>query len=114
MTVATTSYTWRVQQGETESLRIPVTNNDSPMTVTGWTVDAKVKVNPGGPTLYTFPADAIDVSGANVTVTVAPAVSAAWTFGLGWFRVKIADPNAPVDDPVVYRVLQGYIVVDPD
>jgi hypothetical protein len=114
MAVATASYVWRVQQGEIEPLRIPVTNNDSPMTVTGWTVDAKVKINPGGPTLYTFPADLIDVTGSNVTITVPPDVSAAWTFALGWFRVKISDPNAPVDDPVTYRILQGHLIVEPD
>lgn len=113
MAVDTASYVWRIEQGETDPLTIPVTNGGSPMTVDGWTVDAKIRSNPGGPVLADL-TELAEASGTNVVLTVPAVVSAAWTFSLGWFRVKITDPDSPSDDPTTYRVLQGWVLVDPD
>lgn len=114
MSVQAQEYTWEIEQGETEVLTVPVADDGEDLTVTGWTVDAKIRVNPGGPLLYTFPAELVEASGTNVVLRVPADVSAAWSFTLGWFRVKITDPASPVDEPVRYRVLQGPVLVHPD
>lgn len=113
----TTEFLWKVQKGETESMAFPVVIGGQPLTVTGWAVDAQVKTNPGGPTLYTFPAEHIEITGDandNITVRLPASVSTDWDFSVAWYRVRITDPDSPVDDPISYRVLQGTLLVDHD
>lgn len=114
MAVSAQRFTWEIEQGEVEVLTVPVSDDDEALTVTGWPVDVKIKVNPGGPTLYTFPSDLLTASGSNVVVRVPADVSSAWSFTVAWYRVKITDPESPDDDPATYRVLQGPVLVHPD
>lgn len=113
----TAEFLWRIEKGETESMTFPVVLGGQPLTVTGWTVDAQVKTNPGGPTLYTFPAEHIEITGDDndqITLRLPDSASADWTFCVAWYRVRITDPDSPVDDPISYRVLQGTLLVDHD
>lgn len=110
-----TTYNWRVQQAARERLIIPILEPDgSPKDVTGYTVDAKIKTEPGGAVLYTWPAGDVDVDGTGVALTIPAAVSALWTWHAGWYRVKLTDPASPAEDPAVSRVLQGAIFIDLD
>jgi len=113
----TTEFVFRIEQGEREPLTIPVLNafgTASP--IPGWTVDAKIKTRPGGAVLYTWPADLAQVTGDGsfIEIRTPASVSAAWAFTSGWYRVKVTDPDSDPDDPTVYRILQGQLVVDPD
>lgn len=108
----TLTWPWRIEQGEIETLTIPVLDgDDAAVTVTGWTVDAAVKTGPGGPVLYTWPAELAVAAGTTVTLTIPPAVSSAWVWRSAYYRVKVVDPG---DATQVHRILQGPIVVDPD
>lgn len=118
MTAALTTdvreFDWHVQQAAREQLVIPVLDGGEPAVITGWTVDAKIKTQPGGAVLYTWPSSDIEINGHEVTLTIPAPVSAAWTWGTSWYRVKLIDPDSPVDNPAVSRVLQGAIVLDLD
>lgn len=108
-------YTWRITQGTSERLLIPILDEaGAPFPVDGWTVDAKIKDEPGGVVLYTWPTSGIAIDGAEVLLTIPAPVSAAWTWYAGWYRVKLTDPNSPPDNPAVSRVLQGSIFIDLD
>jgi hypothetical protein len=107
-----TSFNWTIEEGELVRLRIPVLDADSnPFTVTSWTVDAKIKDRPGGEVLHTWSVGDIEVTGTNVTLTVLPATSIAWTFHRGWYRVKVIHPS---DSTQIYRILQGHFRISPD
>lgn len=110
----TLDYLWRIEQGESEVLTIPVTDDGEPLTVTGWPVDAKITTNPGGPTLYAFPAELATSVGTDVLLRVPAAVSSVWTFSVGWFRVRITNPDSDPEEPKVHRILQGPVLVDRD
>ena len=115
--VDTTYFAWRIEQGEKETLIIPVLDAaNTAFAIPGWTVDAKIKTRPGGDILYTWPAEYAEVTGADlfVTLTIPAPVSEAWTFRNGWFRVKVSDPNSDLDNPTVERILLGPFVVDAD
>lgn len=117
MATDTQDYIWEVEQDETETLYTPVADGDTPLTVTGWTVDAKIRVNPGGPVIYTFPGSAIEITGDDdniVKLTLHASVSAAWAFSVAWLRIKITDPDSPIGEPVRYRVLQGHVLISRD
>lgn len=108
-------FTWRVRQAAQERLVIPILDADgAPKDVTGWTVDAKIKTQPGGTVLYTWPVDDVEIDGSDVELNIPAPVSATWTWGTSWYRVKLVAPNPSVDDPIVSRVLQGAIVLDFD
>lgn len=111
----TPEFTWIVEKGEAESMTFPVALGGTPLDLTGWTVDAKVKVNPGGPVLYTFLPEHIEIGGDDsneVTLRVPESVSDEWDFSVAYYRVRVVDPEAPIDAPVSYRVLQGPLLVD--
>lgn len=105
---------WRIQQGERKTLSAPIIDdNDDPFSVNGWTVDVKIKDRPGGTTLYTFPDEQVTVTGGSTIELLIPAaVSAAWTFTTGWYRVMVSDDDP--DDPQAFQVLSGTFVVDPN
>ncbi len=108
-------YPWRVRQGAQERLIIPILDvTGAPKDVTGYTVDAKIKTEPGGAVLYTWPADLVDIDGDEVALSIPAPVSALWTWHTGWYRVKLTDPASPAEDPSVSRVLQGAIFLDFD
>lgn len=107
----TTDYVWRVEQGEREPLDIPVLDNDEPRDVTGWTIDAVIKTEPGGEVLHTFTPEQITVVSNVVTLTVPGPVSAAWTWTIGWWRVKITPPDSDPDDPETERIVKGPFLV---
>jgi hypothetical protein len=107
----TTEYAWRVEQGERERLEIPVLDNGTPRDVTGWTVDAQIKTEPGGTVLYTFPASGIAIAGHLITLTVPAPVSAAWTWTVAWWRVVITEPNPDPLNPDSQRVIKGPFLV---
>lgn len=111
LTGDTTEYAWRVEQGEREVLEIPVLDNGVPRDVTGWTISAVIKTEPGGTTLYTFPAEQINVVSNVITLTVPGPVSAAWTWTVAWWRLKITAPAPDPDDPEAYRVIKGPFLV---
>jgi hypothetical protein len=107
---------WRHTQGERDPVTFQVLDvNDSAYSITGWTVDAKIKTRPKGTVLHTFGEDDIEISpdGFAVTLTIPAAVSSAWTWTTGYYRIKVIDPSDP-DDPTVRRLLQGPFVTDPD
>lgn len=115
--VDTTYFSWRCEQGEKETLIIPVLDADNALYfIDGWTIDAKIKNRAGGDTLYTWPAEHAEITngGAFVTLTIPAPVSAEWTFRTGWFRVVVTDPNSDPDDPTSERILQGPFIVDAD
>lgn len=97
---------------------IPILKADgSPKNITGFTVDAKIKTEPGGVALYTWPLADLDIGGADgneLTLTIPAPVSMTWTWHTGWYRVKVTDPASPAEDPSVSRVLQGAIFLDLD
>jgi hypothetical protein len=113
---STRTFPWRIEQGERTRLIIPVLDDlGGAVDVSGWPVDAKVKTEPGGPVLYTWPPDLINALGNTVSLLVPAEVSLAWTWALGWYRVKITDPaTVGTGDVVTSRILQGPFVVDPD
>jgi hypothetical protein len=110
------SYEWKVPQATRETLTIPVIDqDDNPVTVAGWAVDAVVKTQPGGVALHTFPADDITIAGSEITLVIPADTSAAWDWTRAWYRVKITDPvTVAVGEPNTQRVLQGHIVIHPD
>lgn len=111
----TTTFTWRVEQGEREVIRIPVLNEDNePRPVDGWTVDAKIKTESGGELLYTWPVGQITVTGNVVELVIPAAVSLDWPWRTGWWRVVITDPESDAEDPDAQRIIQGPFIVDPD
>jgi hypothetical protein len=115
--VDTTYFSWRVEQGEKETLIIPVYDeSNSLFFITGWTIDAKIKTRAGGDVLYTWPDEYAQITsgGAFVTLTIPAPVSEAWTFRNGWFRVVVSDPDSDVDNPRSERILQGPFVLDAD
>jgi len=107
--------TWRVRQAAQERLVVPILKADgSPQDITGFAVDAKIKTEPGGTVLYTWPLADLDIDGDELTLSIPAPVSAAWTWHAGWYRVKLTDPASPAEDPSVSRVLQGAIFLDLD
>ncbi len=113
----TTTWSWRVEGGEREVLVIPVLDDAAaPFSILGWTVDAKIKDQPGGVTLYTWPAEHAEITdgGNTVTLTIPGPVSSTWMFRTGWYRVEVTDPNSDPDDPNTQRILQGPFELDPD
>lgn len=93
-------------------LSIPVLNAaGAPFTVTGWTVDAKIKDGSGGVTLYTWNSLNIAATGTNVVLTILPATSFGWTFEGGWYRVAIQHPS---DATQRYRILEGLFILSDD
>lgn len=112
LTGAATIYDWTVPAGELVQLRFPVLDRDgAPFSVTGWSVDAKIKTRAGGTVLHTWATGDIQTSGAFVTLTVLPATSLGWAFDRGWWRAKVIHPS---DATQIYRVIQGRFIVDPD
>ena len=111
----TTDFAWRVEQGERETIHIPILDSDNAeYLIDGWEVDATIKDRPGGTVLYTWPGEQITVNGNIIELVVPAAVSLTWTWTVGWWRVKITDPTSDENDPTVYRVIQGPFVVEPD
>jgi hypothetical protein len=107
---------WRVEKGERETLTFPVLDaGGDPFPIDGWTVVATVRDRPDGTLLYTFPAgQAVVNSDENTVDLLVPApVSALWTWWIGWYSVFIHDPATDPDDPAIYRVLAGPLIVDP-
>lgn len=112
--VDTVNYGWRIEQGEREALDVPVLDNGVPRVVTGWTIDAVIKDAPGGTVLYTFPPAQVVINEHIIQLIVPATVSAAWTWTVGWWRVKITAPDTDPADPETYRVAQGAFLVDRD
>jgi hypothetical protein len=110
--VDTKYYVWRIEQGQIETLNVPVTNDGDEFDVTGWDVDVKFKTNPGGTELYDFPSDGISIDDDVITLTLPAVESSEWDFFIGWYRVEITDPDSEDDDPTTYRVLHGAFLVD--
>ncbi len=112
LTGVATRFDWSVDQGELVQLLIPVLDdNDQPFTVTGWSVDAKIKTAPRGTILSTWASQDVIVAGSSVTLSILPATSLGWTFTKGWYRVKIVHPT---DATQIYRILDGYLTVNGD
>lgn len=107
----------RVEQGERKIEPFPIKLGDDPFDATGWAVDAKIKVRPGGPVLHTFStgedgdARILADDGTKLQLTILPAVSMTWTWTTGWYRIKITDPN---DATNIQRIVQGPFIVDQD
>ena len=113
----TRTFAWRVEQGERETLSIPIFSDPAEAEerdVTGWTVDAKVKTRPMGEVLYTWPAEHVTIIGNDVELVLPGPVSAQWDWIVGWFRVRLTAPDYDPADPDTSRVIQGPFAVDPD
>lgn len=111
----TLEFAWRIEQGEREVIRIPVLDDENAdYPIEGWTVDATIKDRPGGTVIYTWPVEQITVTGNIIELVLPAAASLAWTWTVGWWRVKITDPTSDANDRTVYRVIQGPLVVEPD
>lgn len=112
----TTYFVWRHEQGQGgRPLRVPVVNDvGSPFSIDGWTVDCVIKTRPRGIVLHTFPADRAVIvdDGETVELTIPAPVSATWTWTTGWWRLKVTDPDSPVDNPHVERIAQGPFILD--
>lgn len=107
---------WRVEQGERESITFDVLGvDDAPRSITGWTVDARIKARPGGAVLYAWPGQFVELSpsGEQITLTIPGPVSAVWTWRVGWWRVVVSDPSSDPTDPTVERIISGPLIVDP-
>lgn len=104
----------RVEQGERKIEDFPVKLGDDPFDATGWAVDAKIKVRPGGPVLHVFTTAEAKIlvdDGTKLRLTILPALSMTWTWTTGWYRIKIIDPE---DATNIQRIVQGPLIVDPD
>lgn len=112
--IDTVEFAWRIEQGEREPLDVPVLDNGAPRDLTGWTIDAVIKDAPGGTVLYTFPPAQVVVNGHIVTLIVPAPVSSAWTWTVGWWRMKITAPDPDPVDPETHRVAQGAFLVERD
>lgn len=106
-----------VEQGEKEVYPFPILLGGEAADVAGWTIDAKIKTRPGGPVLHTFIATGENAEvkilegGTTLELTINPAVSAAWTWTSGWYRIKLTDPG---DATNVQRVVEGAFIVNQD
>lgn len=108
----TTEFVWRIEQGERERLVVPIENNGAPFNITGYSIDAKIKTEPGGTVLYTFPAEDVTVDGSTIELIIPGPISAAWTFTVAWWRVVITAPNPDPADPETHLVLKGPFLVE--
>lgn len=108
----TTEYAWRVEQGEREQRSWPVTLGGAEFDITGWTPSAVIRAShrQGAPVLYTWPAELITVEADELRLEIPAATSLAWTFEMGWYRIKIAAP----DQANVQRIASGVFVLDAD
>lgn len=104
-------YDWTTEQGELDQRSIPVLLAGAPFDVTGWSVDAKIRVRPGGGVLHTWAPGDITAAGTNVILTILPATSLGWTFQRGWWRCKVIHPTDPTQ---VSRIIQGAFRVSRD
>lgn len=106
-----------VEQGEKETYPFPILLGGEAANVANWVIDAKVKTRPGGPLLHAFvatgddPEVKISDDGTAVELTILPAVSAAWTWTSGWYRIKLQDPG---DATNIQRVVEGAFMVNQD
>lgn len=109
----TTESVWRVPANTLRTRTFTVLDDDQvPVDITAWQVDAAIKSRPGGNVLHTFPSgDWVIVSGpaGQVRLTIPAAVSAAWSFGHAWYRVRVYDNPTHAE-----RVLEGPLIVSPD
>lgn len=112
----TTSAPWRIAANTRETRSFDVLNGeDGDVTITGWTVDARIRTRPGGIVLWTFPAEFVSIETPGTVVLTVPApVSAGWAWTTGWYRIVVSDPASPEGNPDASRVLQGVVVIDPD
>lgn len=118
----TRDYVWRIEAGERERLSIPVlAEDDGPADLTGYLIDAQIKISQGGAVLYTFPAEHISVEvpedpelPPNIVLLIPAPVSAAWPWSVGWWRLLITAPDADPDDPDTHRIIAGPFIVSPD
>lgn len=100
----------QIEQGTTWGRSWPLTNPDTglPMDLTGWTVHGQVRETPESATvLYEWqsPGNAHTADG-KVTITVAPAVSAAWLWSRGVYDIEATSPSGQV-----VRVSEGQVTV---
>ena len=110
----TTEKLWRIKAGQREQRTFTVVDDATLVDVTGWQVDARIRSRPGGPVVYTFPAEHVTTDGAAVTLTIPAPTSAVWTWPSGWYRCVLTAPAGDPDDPQRSRVLEGVFVIDPD
>lgn len=111
LTGIVTTYDWTTPQGALDRRSIPVFNSSGLFPVDGWTVDAKIKDEPGGTVLHAWSLGDISAVGFYVTLTILPATSLGWAFVRGWYRVKVIHPS---DATQVSRILQGKFTVSDD
>jgi hypothetical protein len=110
--VLTTEYAWRVEQGEREQRSWPVTLDGDEYDITGWAVSAVIRAShrQGATVLYTWPAELIVITGDELRLEIPAATSLAWSFEMGWYRIKITAP----DGVNTQRIASGVFVLDAD
>lgn len=109
----------RITQGATRSIVVDdiVDDNGDPLVVTGWTVLAQARPNPGSTTLYAEWASAptgvqgpASAAGRTVRVDIPHAMSSAWAWSTAVLHVEITDPDTGRRE----RILDTWLVVDPE
>lgn len=99
-------YDLLINQGETYRRAIPVTDTGTgqPLDVTGWTAMGQIRASYGSDTvLHTL---TLTPDGTDLILEIPGDVSAAWTWRLGRYDIKLTAPNTTVT-----RLLEGSVVV---
>lgn len=101
-----------IPQGTSWGIAWPILQDGEPADLTNWTVLAQVRdTAESADVLHEWGSLRANVSTENgrVTLFVAPADSAAWTWRRGVYDVELTDPNG-----VVYRISEGPVYVSPE
>lgn len=97
-----------VNQGETYRKAIPLTDTGTsqPLDITGWTVLGQIRVShASGTVLHTL---SLTPDGTDLVVEIPDTASAAWTFRLARYDVRVVAPNTDTT-----RLVEGAVVVKP-
>ena len=102
----TLRYPLLVKAGEDYERLVPVKDgNGNPANVDGWQAIGQIREGPGTPLLHTL---TLTPTGTNVRVVITGAASAAWTFRLAKYDIKLTAPNTTAT-----RFVEGAVVVYP-
>lgn len=102
-----------IQQGTTWAVSWPITDDQgSPLDVSGCTVRSQIRpAKDSDEVLHEFSTQTGNASAEQnaVTLSVAPAVSSAWTWRNGVYDVELTDPAGRVA-----RIAEGTVTVSPE
>jgi hypothetical protein len=101
-----------IDQGTTFSTVIDLTNQDnSPMNLTGYTIQAQIRKSYQSSTFWNFTASVYGVpTNGQIRLQVAPATTSAMRAGRYLYDIEIT--NTTTQDK--YRVLEGIVVISPE